>query len=88
MPPATPQTVGSFLTRVVAHDGPDVVIVTQWLEPLADGGAPFTLDIDAFTTDGLTLDSQELSGIFERLRELKNRIFFEFLTDEAVELFV
>jgi uncharacterized protein (TIGR04255 family) len=89
MPPSTPQALSSFLTRVVAHDDPDVVIVTQKLDPVADDRTlPFTLDIDAFrAADGLPLESAALLRILERLRELKNRIFFEFLTDEAVELY-
>ena len=77
MPPSTPQALSSFLTRVVAHDDPDVVIVTQKMDAIAeDGLSPFTLDIDAFrAADGLPLESRELLSIFEPLRELKNRMF-------------
>lgn len=89
MPPSTPQGISGFLTRVVAHEDSNIVIVTQKLDPRAeDGLAPYTLDIDAHRTGELPADSEELLGIFERLRELKNRIFFEFLTDEAVELYL
>lgn len=87
MPPSTPQGVSTFLTRVVAHEEPDVVIVTQKMDA-GQGLAPFTMDIDAFRVgDQLPLESHELLSIFERLRKLKNRIFFGFLTEEAVELY-
>jgi hypothetical protein len=42
MPPGTPQEVGSFLTRVVANESPDVAIATQGLEPKADGAVRYT----------------------------------------------
>jgi uncharacterized protein (TIGR04255 family) len=47
VPPAVPQLVSTFLTRVVTHEEPDVVIITQKLDPSLSGDIqPITLDID------------------------------------------
>ena len=89
MPAETPQDVSNFLTRVVAHDDQDVVIVTQNLGlPTGDEGAPFTLDVDVYRAGDLPLNEDELARIFVRLRELKNQAFFGFLTEQALELYV
>jgi uncharacterized protein (TIGR04255 family) len=87
-PPATPQSVSSFLTRAVVHEGEDVCIVTQTFESVGPGeDSPVTLDIDAFRVDDLPRQAPELLGIFARLRQLKNQIFFGYLTDRTVELY-
>jgi uncharacterized protein (TIGR04255 family) len=87
-PPETPQSVSSFLTRAVVHEGQDVATVTQKFENVPAGGAtPFTLDIDVYRLGDLPLQAQELEGMFARLRELKNQIFFGYLTEKTVELY-
>jgi uncharacterized protein (TIGR04255 family) len=90
MPEDAPQTVSSFLCRMVAHDGEDVVIVTQKLDPpLTDGGsAAVTLDVDAFSPIQIEPNLEVVSAVLRRLRLLKNRTFFALLTDQALELYV
>jgi uncharacterized protein (TIGR04255 family) len=88
MPDDAPQSVSSFLNRVVAHDGEDTVILTQRLESAPARSDPVTLDIDVFRSGEFSPDGVELVAVLQRLRELKNRVFFASLTEEAVELFV
>jgi uncharacterized protein (TIGR04255 family) len=88
MPGGTPQLVSSFLTRMVAHDPPDTVIVTQALEHSGESGpSSVTLDIDAFLTENLPADTNSLEATLRRLRVLKNSVFFALLTDQALELY-
>jgi uncharacterized protein (TIGR04255 family) len=86
MPEGAPQAVSSFLTRVVAHHGDDVVVVTQKLDS-ADEETSLTLDIDAFCPAELSADAAPIDQVLLRLRALKNEVFFASLTDEALELF-
>lgn len=86
MPTGTPQLVSGFLTRVVAHEPPDVVIVTQTLETTEDTSV-VTLDIDAFLAENISVDSPNVEAVLRRLRTLKNRVFFGLLTDEALDLY-
>ena len=87
-PPSTPQLVSSFLIRAMVHDGNEVAIVTQKFESVSAGeDSPVMLDIDVYRAENLPSHSSELSGIFKRLRELKNQIFFGYITDKTVELY-
>lgn len=88
MPAGAPQTVSSFLTRMVAHEGHDVAITTQKLEHGSpDKPTGVTLDIDVFASRSAEPDSRQLMETLQRLRVLKNRIFFALLTDEALQLY-
>jgi len=89
MPEGAPQGVSSFLSRIVARDNDDVVIVTQKLdEALAEGGTPVTLDLDVFCPVQIEPSLKAMSAVLARLRLLKNRTFFALLTDEALQLYV
>lgn len=86
-----PQSVSEFLTRVVAIDRPldAIAVTTQKLEgPSAPSeGISITFDIDVFRQGEFGVSGDELTPILQRLRGLKNTIFFSLLTEEAVELF-
>jgi uncharacterized protein (TIGR04255 family) len=91
MPGPALQQVGSFLTRVVAHepDMPAVAIVTQKLEAKTEPSpSEVFLDIDVFRQGDFQTDEKTLKADLTRLRALKNRIFFSLLTDEALELYL
>ena len=64
-------------------------IVTTASEP--SFGTPDTtiiLDIDVFSDAAeLAADDARLEPMLERLRDLKNRLFFESLTEDAVRVF-
>lgn len=84
MPAGTPQRVSSFLTRVVSHDEAGDAIVTQKLEHSVER-ADLILDIDVFRIGQFGIEVAGLRPVFASLRELKNRLFFAFLTDTALE---
>jgi uncharacterized protein (TIGR04255 family) len=88
MPADAPQMVASFLTRLVLPvEGNQqlAAIVTQRLEHNTEGGTPYVLDLDVYHTGQVSVDPAALQPIFERIREVKNQLFFAFLTDTALE---
>jgi uncharacterized protein (TIGR04255 family) len=88
MPSGAPQSVSSFLTRMVAHSPPDIVIVTQKLDVAPDQkDVPVTIDIDSFFPEEIAPERADLEAVLHRLRILKNDVFFSLLSDEAVELY-
>ena len=90
LPAALPQALNSFLERVVFQD-PNTgasVIVTQAFEGAAgDGRYPITLDIDAFRDREFDVNGADIWNYLETLRNLKNDVFFESITERTVELF-
>jgi uncharacterized protein (TIGR04255 family) len=88
VPPEAPQNVSGFLSRIVAHEEDNTVILTHKMEASTAGETTLvTLDVDVFRDGELPPDGADLEGVLRRLRELKNRVFFASLTEEAVELF-
>ena len=94
VPAALPQAISEFLTRVVIPDpvSQAVSIVTQALQvapTFMDGKpvVPVILDIDVFRTGGLPAAGDEIWGVLDILRDQKNKMFFEHLTEKAVEMF-
>lgn len=90
LPETLPQGVSSFLTRVVIREpslGADAII-TQALDAIVKPDfAPIILDIDAFKVAEFTPKSADVWDTLEQLRVLKNKIFFESITEKAVELY-
>lgn len=88
MPTEAPQEVSDFLTRAIAHVNAPIeatAIVTQRLESMTQPATPFTLDIDVFKEGEFGSGSETLMPLLQHLREIKNRLFFAFLTDPALE---
>lgn len=86
IPDGLPQTLSSFLTRVVIEDNETraSAIVTQALEKgLDDQSTSVILDIDAYREGHFQSDPSNLTPIFEELHTLKNRIFFGFITEHT-----
>lgn len=95
-PPAVaegwPSNMSAFVTRIVVNDPEsDIAVnVSQALEPQPPGDQthmPLIMDIDAYQNVTLSPDDVTIVERFARLREMKNRIFFNGLTAEAIELF-
>lgn len=90
IPENLPQTLSQFLTRVAIHDAPagNAAHVTQTMEsnPNADE-IVLILDIDAFRAISIQADSGKIAETLASLRIFKNRIFFESVTERALELF-
>ncbi len=83
------QSVASFVTSVVLHDVvPDTVVrVTQTVEPDASHGLSLLLDIDAHMQGEWEPADPVLARNLERLREVKNRVFFSSLSPTLLAQF-
>lgn len=96
VPETLPQGISGFLHRVIVPDDFNncVSIVTQAFEgqpSMAGDGASITilLDVDVFRTVRLQSDRiEEIWTGLDALREQKNRMFFEHLTEKTVEMFI
>lgn len=91
VPETLPQGVSSFLTRVVIHEPQKrfTGIITQALEGIVDPTiVPILLDIDASREADFAVDGQEAWEILEELRNFKNKIFFESITERTLGLFI
>lgn len=89
VPEGLPQGVSSFLSRVVIHDTETDAdaIITQAFEQIVDPRfIPIILDIDVFKQREL-ISEEEAWQILEKLRHLKNSIFFKSITEKTKELF-
>jgi uncharacterized protein (TIGR04255 family) len=87
------QSVSEFLTRVVIQypESEITAIVGQRLIGNATGSTKpvtFFMDIDVFREGQFGLMESDLRPIFDEFRRIKNDVFFSFLTDEAVNLYV
>ena len=88
VPESLPQGVSQFLTRVVIHDADITANIVQTMKssPKADH-IEVILDIDVFNlkeTDGF--EESSIWPEFEKLRDFKNRIFFESITEKTARL--
>jgi uncharacterized protein (TIGR04255 family) len=92
VPSRLPQAIGGFFSRVVLVN-PDIegaAVVTQALESSAANTAQVILDIDVFrdAKDAhWAADDQSVWATLERMREFKNLVFFESITERTAELF-
>ncbi len=94
-PPVTaegwPTEMNSFLSRVVMTESESDVSVTviQAFEPQVPGqsGVALIFDIDAYADVSLPPDDVTIRQRFGKLREMKNRVFFNGLTTKTIDLF-
>jgi len=89
IPPGLNQELGSFLTRIEIRD-PAIEaqgFLTQALEGVHDDYAPIVLDIDVFVAKQFDPREDEFWGYLEKLRDFKNTVFFESITEETVGIF-
>ncbi|NOQ80512.1 MAG: TIGR04255 family protein [Gammaproteobacteria bacterium] len=89
IPEKLPQGLSSFLTRVVIPyvDIKAAAIVTQAFEAKDGQTVPITLDIDVFSVQRFSPKEAEHWDVLNKLKEIKNDIFFESITDKTLELF-
>lgn len=91
LPPSLDTGLGSFWMTLELEDRsvPASAIVTQATEGVKGQSAPCVLDIDTRSLPiarGLE-DSDQIWRVLDGLRDYKNRLFFEGLTERAKELF-
>lgn len=75
------------LLRDIASDNRAVVQVTLEEEPSALGHT-LALDIDVSRLGSFSLTGQSIPDVLESLREFKNRLFFEMITDNFAKRFL
>lgn len=87
VPKVLPQVIGPFLSRIVAGDSQQelTVIITQSFQP-SPTEISVILDIDAYRIKVFT-DEHEAWNVIDRLRDFKNRIFFDSITEKTAKLF-
>lgn len=90
VPEKLPQGLSSFLTRVVIPIpslGATAIII-QALEGIRGTDViPIILDIDVFKEAPFNANGKDAWGTIDKLRDLKNDIFFQSITEETTELF-
>lgn len=93
VPAGLPQAISEFVSRVVIPDpsSQTVSIITQALQGAtfsAEGKpvAPVILDIDVFRAEVLPAEGGEIWALLDTLRGQKNKMFFEHLTEKALEM--
>ena len=85
----TPSQLGAFFTRlvIVCPDNNIAVNVVQAPESQMESNPiQMILDIDAYCSHN-TDDVMGVLAEFEKLRQVKNQVFFDSLTPEAIKLF-
>jgi len=91
VPKALPQGLASFLQRVVMVDPQQgrQAIVTQALENSQQAGntVDVILDIDAFRQIRAASSADEVWSGLDNLRDFKNDIFFEHITERTASIF-
>jgi len=88
--PDLPQEIDNFFMRLVIqnHKIKSTAIITETMGALTPSKKlPLILDIDVFRENEYIGNTNEMWEDFERLRNFKNDIFFNSITDKAKELF-
>ena len=89
VPEELPQGVSSFLTRVVIPE-PSIdakAVITQALEQIEKDSAPIILDIDVYRHQPEGIKEEEAWETIDKLRNFKNKIFFNIITDKLKEIY-
>jgi len=91
IPKGLPPVFGHFLTRIVVPDhitGCDIAISQALDSPNPQTRTlPVLIDIDVYKQVNLPIDSPDLWETLGKMRDLKNRAFFDSITAKALELF-
>lgn len=88
VPPGLPQSLQSFLSRIEIADvlHKRVGIVAQALQGLSkDGNLSVVLDIDAIRAGSVAATDPTIWEVADSLRDFKNDIFFNSVTDRLLE---
>ena len=80
--------MSQFLTRVVIHDADITANIVQTMKssPKLDH-IGVILDIDVFKLKEAGFEESSIWPEFEKLRDFKNRIFFESITEKTAGLY-
>ena len=90
VPENVPQDVSAFLSKVVVHDMEQDIAanITQALQGISrPDHAIIILDIDVYKQSVAGFKDSDIWLTFEQLRDLKNRIFFDSISEETVSVY-
>lgn len=90
IPEKLPQEVVGFLNRVTIYDSTKDITanITHSFESVPQRNyITIILDIDVYKQGDFPSDNEEMWYIFEKLRDMKNRIFFNSITEDTARLF-
>ena len=89
VPPELPQSTVSLLSQLKLHDSATGAAANVSISALKfeESGIPVIFDIDVFKGGEFQVNGDESWDFLEKLRELKNIIFFHSITDKTMELF-
>ena len=85
-----PQGLAKYLMQLVipVPEIPATAIITEAMEPtVVPTNVPLIFDIDVFCLKPFAINDTEVWQAFEKLRDLKNDVFFKSITDKTKELF-
>ena len=88
--PGLPQSVSHFFLRLIINspDSRFTATMTETIEkPTKDNRLPIILDIDVYRGTPYSINSEEIWHDFERIRDFKNDIFFNSISEKTKELF-
>jgi uncharacterized protein (TIGR04255 family) len=88
LPDGAPQSVSSFLSRIVAIDDSGAqTIVTQKLDASGGETTPLIIDLDVFFAREIAPEADNIRPYLDTLRRIKNRTFFALLTEKTAKLY-
>lgn len=94
VPPRVPEglesKLSSFLNRIILDNVADefTAVITQALEPSnQQAHLSILLDIDVFTHRPLEPSSQAVENVLNRIHDVKNKIFFNSITQRTAEIY-
>ena len=87
--PGLPQTYDRMFMQIVVPNAllEANAIITQSIERPKENKLPYIFDIDAFKEYNYTIKESDMWRDFENLRQYKNEIFFNSITDKTKEMF-
>ncbi len=90
VPDNAPNQISNFLNKITVHDQKEdiMAIITQTLgQSPKPNYATIILDIDVFKRKEFLIRDEDMWLIFEKIRNLKNRLFFGSITEKTARLF-
>jgi uncharacterized protein (TIGR04255 family) len=81
--------ITGFFHRTLANIGNNQIIYTQALEPIKhDKILPVIIDTDVYSLKTLNLNDETVWETCSELRDIKNKIFFNSITEKTLELYL
>lgn len=90
IPNCLPQSFANFFMQIQVPSGSENrhVVITETIEPVEKNTLPFILDIDVFQEHNLKNNLDDLVKEFNELRNIKNEVFENCITDKTRSLFL